>query len=469
MIFAVSLFVIGSAIAGAAQSMAMLIVGRGVQVYPPVGMFPESQLCKFAECGQGIGGGGIQMLTNLIISDIVPLRDRGTFMALLLVAVLVGTASSPFVGGTIVQHTTWRLVFLLNLPIGGLALFLVAAFLKVNYNKELSIKEKFRRIDYIGNAIFIGSIVAILIALTWGGTTYHWFSFRVIIPLVLGFVGLGAFLWYESSRFCLEPTMPPHLFKDRNTAAAFTLTFLYSLTLYWLVYYMPLYFQAVQGSTPSGSGVQLMPTVVIWVPFAQIGGRLVARFGRYRPLHHVGFALATTGMGCMTLLRRSSPTGAWAGFQALIAAGLGLASSTLPAVLAALDEKDVATATGTWAFLRSFGIIWGVTLPAVVFNNQFDHFSNRISDPAVRAQLSNGQAYEHGTKLFIDSFQGALRDEIIGVYSDSLKTVWQVGTGVAGLGFLVVFLEKEIKLRTTLNTKFGMSEKKNDASKTAEP
>jgi MFS family permease len=349
------------------------------------------------------------MLSNLIISDIVPLRERGTFQALLQVAVLMGTASGPFAGGIIVQHS-WRWVFLLNLPIGGLALLLVVAFLKVNYNKESTIKEKFKRVDYIGNAIFVASVVAILISLTWGGTTYPWSSSKVILPLIFGFLGLGGFVCYESSKYCLEPTMPPNLFKYRNTAAAFTLTFLYSLTLYWLVYYLPLYFQAVQLSTPSRSGIQLMPTVIIWVPFAQLSGRLVARFGRYRPLHHIGFALATLGMGLLTLLRRDSCTGQWAGFQAIIAAGLGLTSTTLPAVLAALDEKDVATATGTWAFLRSFGIIWGVTLPAAVFNNQFNHFSSQISDPVVRGLLRDGHAYEHGTKEFIEMFEGMLRE-----------------------------------------------------------
>ncbi len=103
--------------------------------------------------------------------------------------------------------------------------------------------------------------------------------------------------------------MPPHLFKDQNTAAAFILTFLHSIIIYQLVYYVPVYFQAVQGSTPSRSGMQLMPAIIIWISFAQIGGRPVTRFGRYRPRHHVGFALETIGMGCKTLLNRNSSTG----------------------------------------------------------------------------------------------------------------------------------------------------------------
>jgi hypothetical protein len=235
------------------------------------------------------------------------------------------------------------------------------------------------------------------------------------------------------------------------------------------LYYLPLYFQSVLGSTPSRSGVQLLPTALITVPFAAVGGKLLAKTGRYRPLHHLGFGFATVGFGCMTLLGSASSTGAWVGFQAIIAVGLGLIAPTaLPAVLAPLEEKDVATATGTWSYLKSFGIICGVTFSGVVFNNEFNHLSYRISDPAVRLQLSQGEAYEHGTKVFIDSFQGVARDEIVGVYSDSLKTVWQVGTAIAGLAFFVVFVEKELKLRTTLNTKYGIKEKCEEKGSTSD-
>jgi hypothetical protein len=127
------------------------------------------------------------------------------------------------------------------------------------------------------------------------------------------------------------------------------------------------------------------------------------------------------------------------------------------------------TTPATWAFLRSFGIIWGVTLPYIVFNNQFDNLSGRISDSATQELLSNEHAYEHATKLFIDSYHGILRDQIISVFSDSLKAVWQVVIGVAGLGFLVVFIEREVKLRTVLKTDIGISEKEPQPGGLVEP
>ncbi|RDL35875.1 uncharacterized protein BP5553_06487 [Venustampulla echinocandica] len=436
MILAITLFIVGSAIGGASQSISMLIAGRVVQ---------------------GTGGGGITVISNLIISDIVPLRERGAFMAIIFGTIIVGTGIGPFVGGIIVQNISWRWVFLINLPIGGLALLIVVAFLQVTYRKEATAMARIKRIDFLGNTIFIASLVAILLALTWAGSTYPWSSWRILVPLLLGFAGIGIFSIYESSRFCVEPTMPPHLFMNRTSVAAFILTFIQTAILYWVMYYMPVYFQGVRGSSPSRSGIQLFPTVLVMIPFAAIGGKLLAIFGKYRPFHFVGFSLIVTGLGCLTLLRSDSSTASWVCFQAIIAAGLGfVSSSTLPAVLAPLEERDVATATGTWGFLRGFAVIWGVTIPGAIFNNQFDHLSYRVSDPATRNLLTSGHAYEHATSTFVNSLPDTIKGEIISVYSDTLKLVWQVAIGVAGVGVLLVFMEKEIKLRTGLNTEFGM-------------
>jgi len=187
---------------------------------------------------------------------------------------------------------------------------------------------------------------------------------------------------------------------------------------------------------------------------------LLARFGRFRPFHHAGFAIIAIGLGCFTLLDSSSSTAVWVVLQAVVSAGLGMVVSTLlPAIQAGLSESDTATATATFAFVRSFAFVWGISIPAVVFNNQFAHLSSRISDPAATALLSDGQAYERATSAFIDSFHGVVRTEIVGVYSDSLKLAWQVAVAIAGVGFLLVFFEKEIKLRTELETEFGITQK----------
>jgi hypothetical protein len=317
-----------------------------------------------------------------------------------------------------------------------------------------------KRIDWIGNLILIPSLVSILLALTDAGTKSPWSSFRIIVPLVLGFVGLIAFQIYESSPFCIEPTVPTRLFNNRTSLTAYILTFIHIVTSIWIIYFLPVYFQSVLGSTPSRSGVDILPTFMILLPFAITSGLAVTKIGRYRPMHHLGFAIMIIGFGLFTLLNSSTTTAEWVVYQGIAAVGSGIiVASLLPAIQASLSDEDAAASTALFAFTKSFGAIWGVTIPVAVFNNQFDKLLYRITDPAVRTVLANGQAYEHASRAFIYSFQEAATVEIVGVYTDALKSVWIVGTAITAVGFLLVFLEKEIKLRTELNTEYGMKEK----------
>ena len=421
--------------------MAMLIAGRTVQ---------------------GIGGGGCTMLVDLIVCDLVPLRKRGSVMGIIFGAVTVGTALGPFIGGILVETTTWRWVFYLSIPIGASAMVLLVAFLNLKYEKKTTLSGKIKRIDLVGNAIFVLATTSMLVALTNGGTKYPWSSWNVILPLVLGVLGLGLFYVFEVSSLCVEPTLPPQLFANRTSVTAFALTFVHTMLLYWEIYFMPVYFQAVLGSSPARSGVQLLPTVITLMAFGAIGGGLMQKFGRYRPFHHLGFALMTIGFGTFTLLDRESSTAVWVIVQIVFAAGTGLSIGTLlAAVQAELSESDAATATGTWAVFRSFGTIWGITISAAIFDNRFSGLSNGISDPNVRSLLSAGQAYEHATAKFVNTFQNqpVVQNEVFGAFSDSLRLVWQVAIGISAVGFLLVSLEKEVKLRTVLETDFGLQEK----------
>ena len=317
-----------------------------------------------------------------------------------------------------------------------------------------------KRIDFAGNAIFMASIVAILISLAFGGTVYPWSSWRVILPLIIGFVGLVAFYFYERSHYCIEPTLPPQLFANRTSAGAFILTFVHSILYIWVIYLLPLYFQGVLGSSPARSGVQLLPTVIVLMPFAAVSGAILAKYGRYRLFHHIGFALMAIGLGCFALFDATSSTALWVCIQAIFAAGAGFVVSTLlPAAQAELSEADTATATGTWAFLRSFGILWGISIPAAVFNNKTVKLSARIGDPATRALMADGQAYQHATAAFIETLPAVTRAEVVGVFTDSLKLVWEVAVAFAVLGFVLVFMEKQVKLRTELDTEYGIKER----------
>lgn len=136
-------------------------------------------------------------------------------------------------------------------------------------------------------------------------------------------------------------------------------------------------------------------------------------------------------------------------------------NTLLPAFQATLSEGDQASATASWAFIRSYGNIWGVAIPAAIFNTQVESLSYRLNNSTVRGLLSGGHAYEHATAAFVNSYHGDLQAEIISVFSDALKLVWQVAIAFSGLACCFVFLEREIKMGKELDTEFGLKEKAN--------
>lgn len=437
MIVATAIFTLGSGICGGSNSVEMLIAGRMLQ---------------------GIGAAGINVLIETIVCDIVPLRERGTYLGIVIGFNFFTSALGPLFGGLIVQNTTWRWVFYLNLPVGGVSLLALVLFLHVNYDKEMTVAGKLKRLDVGGSIIFVGSTVSILIALAWAGAVYSWSSVQVIVPLVIGAIGLGCFLIYEKS--VPEPLIPLRLFRNRTSLTAFLLTFLHGIGSMWLLYFLPVYFQAVLEADPEHSGIDLLPTIFIVIPFAIVGGALIQRTGRYKPIHLAGFAVMVVGFGLFTLLHSGSSTAAWALFQMVESAGTGLVIPTLlPAVQAELTDADTGSATATWSFIRSFGATWGLTIPSAIFNQRTSQLAARIQDPSIASLLSGGQAYEHATRDFVVSIlDPVVKSQVVSVFSDSLRRTWQIGIAFLGLGFLVVFLEKEIPLRQELNTKYGIEE-----------
>ncbi|CAK7236773.1 hypothetical protein SBRCBS47491_009751 [Sporothrix bragantina] len=474
----VALFALGSGLAGGAHNGATLIAGRAVQ---------------------GMGSGGINMIVDVIVSDLVPLRERGNYMSLVLLVYFVGMALGPYVGGAIVQTTTWRWVFYINLPICGTSMVMILLFLKVKTGVKnddgngRTLAQKLGRIDYAGNLLLIASTVAVLYALTYGGTRLPWSSGQVIGPLVVGLLGLVLFMAYEATgdegkgspdnrgAFIKkiaprEPVVPPRLFANRTSAVIFAVTFVNSALLYWMFFFLPVYLQAVLGSSPTRSGVQLLPAIVVAVPAAIIAVLLLARYGKYKPLHLFGFGLNTLGLGLLTLLGPGSSAAEWIIFQMVVAAGSGFVLNTLlPACQAPLEESDQAAATAAWSFMRSFGSVWGVAIPAAIFNNYFDRLAVRspadggISDPLVAAQLRNGKAYESASAALINAFPEPVRTEVIGVYAESLKYVWRYAIILGGVTFFLALFEKQIKLRTELETEYGLEdEKEKKGSKTSD-
>lgn len=452
MILVVVLFALGAGIAGGANNLAMIVAGRAIQ---------------------GIGGGGVNFIVQLVVCDLVPLRERGNYMGILFLFFTVGTAMGPFIGGAIVERASWRWVFWINLPIAGAALVLHFLFLHVKYDKQGTLAEKLKRIDWLGNLLLVASVVAVQIALSWGGTRFSWSSANVLVPLVLGLVGLVAFHLYEMAPWVKSPTLPERLFKRRTPAVALVIAFIDAMLLYWDSYFLPVYFQAVKGFSPITSGVDFLPTSVISVFMGVVCGALLSKFGRYRPLHFLAFAFMSIGLGLFSRFDAGTSEPEYIGIQVIFALGIGfLIASNLPAVQADLPDSDAAVSAAAFNFMRGYGGIWGVAVPAAIFNAQCDAEAWRVADAAVRAHLSRGQAYG-----FITSTQGGgvsglspeTHAQVIDVFTRALSMTWKVGLAFSLLGFLLVFAEKEIVLRTTLETEYGLKEADEEKGKQADP
>ncbi|KAF7525756.1 hypothetical protein G7054_g10976 [Neopestalotiopsis clavispora] len=443
MLSAIVLFTLGSGICGGASSGGMLIAGRGIQ---------------------GAGSGGIGMIVSIIIADLVPLRERGNFLAIIMILYTVGMTCGPIVGGAIVDSTTWRWVFWINLPIGGVALVVLYFFLHVNYNKEMPLQQKLKRIDWVGNALLMTGTIVMLYALTYAGVRYSWNSWQTLVPLLVGALIIALFAFWERFGFAQDLVMPPRLFRHRTSIISAINTFLHWMLVYWGTYFLPIYFQVVLLFSAERTGVALLPMTLISIPGCAIAGILVSRFGKFKMLHLVGEGVFVLGLGLFALQWEGSTTAQWATYQSICALGGGVVLETLlPAFQAPVDEADQAAATATWAFIRTVGGVWGVAIPATIFNNQVDRLIYTISDPRARQLLAGGGAYQYASASFVKSFSKPVVAEIRLVYREALKVVWLAAVAFGGVAFLLFFLEKDVALREQLETDYGLVDSKSKA------
>ncbi|KAL2074292.1 hypothetical protein VTL71DRAFT_8070 [Oculimacula yallundae] len=443
-IASVLLFMLGSGLAGGATNIGMIIAARTIQ---------------------GVGGGGIITLGEIIICDLLPLRERGQYTGLLAGTYAIGTIIGPVLGGIFTQHITWRWIFYINLPISGVALLIIVPFLNLQYKRVGTIWDRTKRVDWLGNFVLIGAVTSILLALAWGGTKFEWSSWHVLLPMIIGFLGIAGFAVIQVSGYVDEPTMPPQLFSNRTSVSIFVMAFVHGVLLLYVTYFLPVYFQAVKKASPSRAGVELFPTATTIAPAAAISGIIITITGRYRIFHFLGFILMSLGCGLFALLDEDSSVAAWVGYQVLFGLGNGMVyNSMIPPLLASLPPSEVATATATWTFMRSFGSIWGIAIPSAIFNDRVNRLvKERLANaPAVAALLVNGKAYERATNTFIASLGPNVRPIVVGIYVDALKVVWYASIAFAVIGLPVCLFVKGLDLSSTLETEFGMQEKKKE-------
>lgn len=432
MLIFLALFALGSALCGSAQSMDWLIAARAVQ---------------------GAGGGGILSITSIIISDLVPLRERAIYNGLIGLTWAVASAIGPVVGGGLAQRGQWRWLFYLNLPVVGVAAILITLFVKMK-TPEGSLKEKLARMDWIGNFLIVASSSAVVIALTWGGVRYPWTSPNVLVPLILGFVGMALFMVYEAL-VAKEPLVPFELISNRTSLSGYIQTFIAPTVMIASIYFMPIYFQACLGHSPMRSGVDILACAMTLGPMLVVTGVTIAVSKRYRPQLWVGWGLLVLAMGLFSIVKADTPLRNSIGFSVLLGLGAGIIyAATYFPVLAPLPVSQNANALAFFAFCRSFAGVWGVTIGTAVLQTQL---GKKLPADFIE-KFPGGVAIAYSAIPIIPSLPEPFRSEVRKAFADSLAVIWQVMIGVGAIGLLSCFFMKALPLHTSVDEKWGIEQ-----------
>ncbi|EPE05235.1 mfs general substrate transporter [Ophiostoma piceae UAMH 11346] len=351
-------FLMGSVLCAVSQSMTMLIVSRALQ---------------------GIGGGGILTTVQNVVSDVVTLEKRGAWEGVLGAVVSVANAIGPLVGGVFTEKVSWRWCFYINLPLTVISI-LVAVFLLPLKHVTGDIRLKLRQIDYMGSMLLLAASVLILLPVSWGGSLYAWDSAGVLAPLVLGVACLVPFIYVEM-RVATLPILPLHIFHERTVFGVLLGGFFTGFAYYVNLYYLPQYYQVVQGASPIKSGVLILPLVVSQTCTSIITGLIVSKTGKYVSQMVLGYVLWTIGYGLLSLVTPTLPSRYLVGFQILSGVGAGSTLMTgLIAMQAALPRNQMAVATGVRNFVRLLGGTIGLSIAAAILNNSL---KNELSSDGV--------------------------------------------------------------------------------------
>lgn len=428
LIGAITMFVIGSAICGAAQNMNMLIGGRAVQ---------------------GLGGGGVMGLINIIVSDLIPLNERGWMMGVIGSVWMVASAIGPIVGGSLSQAGQWRWCFLLNCPIGVVALVGAWLVLKINRPKT-TVKDGLKRIDVIGIGFSAGATCLLLIALDWGGTKYAWNSKLIICFLVFAVVLFIIFLIYEKF-FPVEPLCPPRLFTHKTRAASFAGSMCHAISFMGVNYYLPFMFQAVYGVTPIIASCYILPQAVLMGMTSALGGWIISRFGRYTEMMRIGLAFQCAFIGLLSTLTPESNTAKRVLYPALYGIPVGFNfQSFILSLQTQIERKDVGVATATLTYLRQIGLSVGIAVGGVAFQNEVTKLAENSSHHELQRLLSaDAPTSVNAVKKLPPDIKSIASE----YYMDAFKVVFYVFIGFAGLGFLASWLVPHHELKMLSDTK----------------
>ncbi|KAI1759465.1 putative MFS transporter [Hypoxylon sp. FL1150] len=361
----------GSLIAALAHNFNVVLVGRVIQV-----------------------SGGLIVLLEILISDLVPLEHRGTWFSINSAMWGIGTSSGPLIGAGFAQNVSWRWIFWINLPIVGLGMLFVTLFLK-QAQIPGHIIEKLRKFDWLGSVLFSVSSAGFLFGITTGGVMFPWSSYQALIPLIVGFLGMVFFLYWEFS-YASEPIVNKRIFRSWTAVSAYIQTMVHGLIIYASIYFLTLFYQAVKLYSPVTSAIALLPETV-------------------------GLSLASVAVGALTGMLKRYRWALWGGWV-LTTAGSGL--------LYLLDTRTTLNgeAAAFFSFIRVLGQAFGVAISGVIFQNTLK--GNLLRIPGF-ASLADEYMPDGGTKT-----------RVVQAFSDSLRSIWLELVAFSAAGLLLSFTVK---------------------------
>ena len=415
LLLAVALFEIGSAICGAAPNSKAFIVGRAIAGWGSAGVF--------SGC----------MITNQYI---LPLRKRPLVMGMMGAIFGISSVVGPLLGGALTDEASWRWCFYINLPTGGVAILILAIVLQLPppVRGGTSFKQQFAQLDPLGTLCFLPGIVCLLLALQWGGSTYAWHDARIIILLVLAGILLilfiGIQIWKQEAA-----TVPPRILKQRSIAAGFTFSFCGGAAMLVMVYYLPVWFQAIKGVDAVQSGINTLPFLIATGLSAMMAGITVTKFGYYVPLMIIGPIFTAIGTGLTTTFQPDTPEPKWIGFQILIGWGIGMGMQQgSVAAQTVLSRRDVPIGSSLMMFaMQASGAVF-ISVGQNVFTNHLVSGLETVAglDPLV---VVNTGATELRNVVAPDQL-GA----VLSVYNDALSSTFIVAVAMGSIAIIPALL-----------------------------
>ncbi|MFM9369769.1 DHA2 family efflux MFS transporter permease subunit [Streptomyces sp. Da 82-17] len=414
---AIVIFLIGSALCGMAQNMPQLIGFRALQ---------------------GLGGGGLMVLSMAIVGDLVPPRERGRYQGLFGAVFGATSVLGPLLGGLFVDHLSWRWVFYVNLPIGVVALLVIAAALHIPVRSQRHV------IDYLGTFLIASLATCLVLVASLGGTTWAWGSAQIIGLAVLGLVLLAAFVAVE--RRAAEPVLPLKLFRIRTFTLSAVISFVVGFAMFGAMTYLPTFLQVVHGVSPTMSGVHMLPMVLGLLLSSTVSGQIVSRTGRWKVFPVLGTAVTTLGLLLLHQLKPTSPNLEMSTYFFVFGLGLGLVMQVLVLIVQnAVSYEDLGVATSGATFFRSIGASFGVAIFGTIFAGRLE---DKLTTALAGLNLPPGtaSALEADPRAMAQLPPGA-RPLAVEAYSSAITDVFLYAAPVALVAFLLSWLLKEDRLR----------------------